>query len=137
MKHTAHSIKERGAKSMQNWTAKKVYFYGVSLVLLLLILFNVSSLLWQLVQITVLPPLPSGTWNYEDAKRQLLWEKYGTTEDVTVTPEEVQAFIEQKERESQQSTLYYNWQVVAKNALYLAVIVPLYWYHWKVARTLE
>ena len=130
-------IRERGAKPMQNWTAKKVYFYGVSLVLLLLILFNVGSLLWQLVQITVLPPLPSGTWNYEDAKRQLLWEKYGTTEDVTVTPEEVQAFIEQKERESQQSTLYYNWQVVAKNALYLAVIVPLYWYHWKVARTLE
>jgi len=137
MKHTAHSIKERGAKSMQNWTAKKVYFYGVSLVLLLLILFNVGSLLWQVVQITVLPPLPSGTWNYEDAKRQLLWEKYGTTENVTVTPEEVQGFIEQKERESQQSTLYYNWQVVAKNALYLAVIVPLYWYHWKVARTLE
>ena len=137
MKHTAHSIKERGAKSMQNWTAKKVYFYGVSLVLLLLILFNVGSLLWQVVQITVLPPLPSGTWNYEDAKRQLLWEKYGTTENVTVTPEEVQGFIEQKERESQQSTLYYNWQVVAKNALYLAVIVPLYWSHWKVARTLE
>jgi len=34
---------------MQNWTAKKVYFYAVSLVLLLLILFNVGSLLWQLV----------------------------------------------------------------------------------------
>jgi len=40
--------------------------------------------------------LPSGTWNYEDAKRQLLWEKYGTTENVTVTPEEVQTFIDQK-----------------------------------------
>jgi len=74
---------------MQNWTAKKVYFYAVSLVLLLLILFNVGSLLWQLIQITILPPLPSGTWNYEDAKRQLLWEKYGTTENVTVTPEQL------------------------------------------------
>ncbi|MGB4304834.1 MAG: hypothetical protein WBJ18_00800 [Coprothermobacter proteolyticus] len=122
---------------MQNWTAKKVYFYAVSLVLLLLILFNVGSLLWQLVQITILPPLTAGTWNYEDAKRQLLWEKYGTTENVTVTPEEVQTFIDQKEKESQRLTLYYNWQVVVKNALYLAVIAPLYWYHWKVARTLE
>jgi len=122
---------------MQNWTAKKVYFYAVSLVLLLLIIFNVGSLLWQLIQITILPPLPSRMWNYEDAKRQLLWEKYGTTENVTVTPEEVQAFIEQKEKENQRSTLYYNWQVVVKNALYLAVIAPLYWYHWKVARTLE
>jgi len=70
--------------------------------------------------------LTAGTWNYEDAKRQLLWEKYGTTENVTVTPEEVQTFIDQKEKESQRLTLYYNWQVVAKNALYLAVIVPLY-----------
>jgi len=77
------------------------------------------------------------TAHYEDAKRQLLWEKYGTTENVTVTPEEVQTFIDQKEKESQRLTLYYNWQVVVKNALYLAVIAPLYWYHWKVARTLE
>jgi len=28
-------------------------------------------------------------------------EKYGTTENVTVTPEEVQTFIDQKEKESQ------------------------------------
>jgi len=65
---------------MQNWTAKKVYFYAVSLVLLLLILFNVGSLLWQLVQITILPSPDRWHVNYEDAKRQLLWEKYGTTE---------------------------------------------------------
>jgi len=114
---------------MQNWTAKKVYFYAVSLVLLLLILFNVGSLLWQLVQITILPPLTAGTWNYEDAKRQLLWEKYGTTENVTVTPEEVQTFIDQKEKESQRLTLYYNWQVVVKNALpgcnCASLLVPL------------
>ena len=118
-------------------TVKQAYFYAVSFILLMMMLYSLNSLVWQVISIVAPPPLTVGQWNYEDAKRQLLWEKYGTTENVTVTPEEVQAFIEQKERESQQSTLYYNWQVVAKNALYLAVIVPLYWYHWKVARTLE
>jgi hypothetical protein len=123
---------------MEEWTPKKVYFYAVLAVLLTLILINVSNLVWQVVQITILPPTPGGRWSYESARQQLLWEKYGTTTgSVEVSPQEVQAFIAEKQKEEQQLALRYNWQALLKDVLFLAIIVPLYWYHWKELRRME
>lgn len=124
---------------MHNWTVKKVYYYGGSLILLIMILVIVGNLTYSVVQVAVRPPQPTPTWNYEDAARQLMFEKYGKyeMENATVTPDEVAAWIERKRQESRKTETYYTMQNLLRNLLYLAVVVPTYWYHWKVARTLE
>jgi len=118
-------------------TVKQAYFYAVSFILLMMMLYSLNSLVWQVIGIVAPPPLIMGQWNYEDTKRQLLWEKYGTTENVTVTPEEIQAFVKEKKEKERQFRVYSLYQGAAKNAISLAVYFPVFLYHWKVVRTLE
>jgi len=39
--------------------------------------------------------------------------------------------------ESRKANTYFNWRMIAKKLVYLVVIAPVFWYHWKVARSLE
>jgi len=39
--------------------------------------------------------------------------------------------------ESRKPHTYFNWRMIAKKLVYLVVIAPVFWYHWKVARSLE
>lgn len=122
---------------MEQITVKQAYFYTVSFILLMMMLYSLNGLVWQVIGIVAPPPLILGQWDYEDAKGQLLWEKYGVTENTTVAPQEVQAFVKEKKEKERQFQIYSWYQGAAKNAISLAVYFPVFLYHWKVARTLE
>jgi len=70
---------------MEQITVKQAYFYTVSFILLMMMLYSLNGLVWQVIGIVAPPPLILGQWDYEDAKGQLLWEKYGVTENTTVS----------------------------------------------------
>ena len=93
--------------------------------------------MWQVIGIVAPPPLILGQWDYEDAKGQLLWEKYGVTENTTVAPQEVQAFVKEQREKNRQFQIYSWYQGAARNMISLVVCFPVFWYHWKVARRLE
>ncbi|WP_083916950.1 hypothetical protein [Coprothermobacter platensis] len=122
---------------MHNWTVKKVYFYAVSLILLIAILTNLTSIVSSLVQIAFPSPVYPSQRSYNDAKNLLLTEKYGDAKSGTVTPEEVKEFVEQRQRGARESQTFYAKQSLLQHIAYLIIIVPVYWYHWKIARTLE
>jgi len=115
----------------------KTYYYVASFVLLMLILFYASNLVSQVVQIMVQPPVSLIRVNYEDAKAQLLWEKYGPAGGGSVTPEEVKEFVIQRELQYRKVALRHNYSIAGRNAIYLLIMIPVYWHHWKVALSLE
>lgn len=39
--------------------------------------------------------------------------------------------------ESRKAHTYFNWGMIAKKLVYLVVIAPVYWHHWKAALSLE
>jgi len=39
--------------------------------------------------------------------------------------------------ESRKANTYFSWRMMGENMVYLAVCFPVFWYHWKVARSLE
>lgn len=122
---------------MEQITVKQAYFYTVSFILLMMMLYSLNGLVWQVIGIVAPPPLILGQWDYEDAKRQLLWEKYGVMENATVSPQEVLAFVKEQKEKNRQFQIYSWYQGAAKNVISLAVCFPAFWYHWKVARRLE
>ncbi|WP_012544002.1 hypothetical protein [Coprothermobacter proteolyticus] len=115
----------------------KVYYYVASFVLLMFVLFYASNLVSQLSGILVQPPLSPIRINYEDAKAQLLWEKYGPAGGGSVTPEEVKEFVIQRELQYRKVALRHNYSIAGRNAIYLLIMIPVYWHHWKVALSLE
>lgn len=117
--------------------ARNTYYYVASFVLLMLILFYASNLVSQVVEILVQPPVSLIRVNYEDAKAQLLWERYGTGGSGSVTPEEVKEFVLQRELQYRKATLRHSYSIASRNAIYLLIMIPVYWHHWKVALSLE
>jgi len=115
----------------------KVYYYVASFVLIMFVLFYASNLVSQLSGILVQPPLSTIRINYEDAKAQLLWERYGTGGNGSVTPEEVKEFVLQRELQYRKVALRHNYSIAGRNAIYLLIMIPVYWHHWKVALSLE
>ena len=115
----------------------KTYYYVASFVLLMLILFYASNLVSQIVQILVQPPVSLIRVNYEDAKAQLLWEKYGPAGGGSVTPEEVKEFVIQRELQYRKVALRHKYSIAVQNAIYLLIMIPVYWHHWKVALSPE
>ena len=103
--------------------ARNTYYYVASFVLLMLILFYASNLVSQVVEILVQPPVSLIRVNYEDAKAQLLWERYGTGGNGSVTPEEVAP--------------RHSYSIAGRNAIYLLIMIPVYWHRWKAALLLE
>jgi len=91
----------------------------------------------QLSGILVQPPLSPIRINYEDAKTQLLWEKYGPNGSGSVTREEVEEFILRREQEYRKSALRHTYSIMARNAIYVVIMFPVYMYHWKAALSLE
>jgi len=65
---------------MEQITVKQAYFYTVSFILLMMMLYSLNGLVWQVIGIVAPPPLILGQWDYEDAKGQLLWENTGNGE---------------------------------------------------------
>lgn len=117
--------------------ARNTYYYVASFVLLMLILFYASNLVSQVVEILVQPPVPLIRVNYEDAKAQLLWEKYGPGANGSITPEELKEFVIQRELQYKEVALRHNYSIAVRNAIYLLIMIPVYWHHWKVALSLE
>jgi len=115
----------------------KVYCYVASFVLLMFVLFYANNLVSQLSGILVQPPLSPIRINYEDAKTQLLWEKYGPSGSGSVTREEVEEFILRREQEYRKSALRHTCSIMARNAIYVVIMFPVYMYHWKAALSLE
>jgi len=117
----------------------KVYYYVASFVLLMFILFYANNLVSQLSEILIQPPLRLSAIriNYEDAKAQLLWEKYGPNGSGSVTREEVEEFVLQREQEYRKSALRHTYSMIARNAIYLVIMIPVHGYHWKAALSLE
>jgi len=102
---------------MEQITVKQAYFYTVSFILLMMMLYSLNGLVWQVIGIVAPPPLILGQWDYEDAKGQLLWEKYGVTENTTVAPQEVQAFVKEQREKNRQFQIYSWYQGAARNMI--------------------
>ena len=117
----------------------KVYYYVASFVLLMFILFYANNLVSQLSEILIQPPLRLSVIriNYEDAKAQLLWEKHGPNGSGSVTREEVEEFVLQRQQEYRKSALRHTYSMIARNAIYLVIMIPVHVYHWKAALSLE
>jgi len=64
---------------MEQITVKQAYFYTVSFILLMMMLYSLNGLVWQVIGIVAPPPLILGQWDYEDAKGQLLFDSIRTT----------------------------------------------------------
>jgi hypothetical protein len=86
-------------QAMHDLTVKKVYFYALSFILLVIMLYSMGEIVWSLSEIIIQPPV--------------------------------------LDIESRKSNMYFNWRMIEENMVYLAVYFPVFWYHWKVARSLE
>jgi len=111
---------------MEQITVKQAYFYTVSFILLMMMLYSLNGLVWQVIWHSGTSTSYSGAVDYEDAKGQLLWEKYGVTENTTVAPQEVQAFVKEQREKNRQFQIYSWYQGAARNMISLVVCFPCF-----------
>lgn len=104
------------------WELKKVYLYLVSLITFIMCL--VGS--WNLVNsaLDLLYPAPVYNSCLKDP---------AVKEGATIDP----ATCEKQQRDQEAWQLANRKISVAKNSIFLVIVVPAYWYHWRQARRAE
>lgn len=104
------------------WELKKVYLYLVSLITFIMCLVGAWNLISSALDLLYPAPVYSACVKDPTSK-----------EGIALDP----AACEQQQRDEQARQLAYRKISVAKNSIFLVIVVPAYWYHWRQARQSE
>jgi len=123
---------------MVRWSVRSVYYYLVSLIMLLTVVFGSVSLVNAVIDMFQ----PDSFYAAPiDPSREFYWQQEYRRQFPDASDEQIQRWarerMEEEQKQPQSRDWFYRWRRLIQAAILVLVAFPVYRYHWRLAQALS